>query len=169
MDYRNNSTRYNLAYRVQNSLDFFSGWLDPECLDYWRFGILAENTILGIPRKTMGGWQKGGTSPQKRWQKGGHCFSSTASFFYVHVVVGINPTAQQDVCASKVHHSSHVHRHCIRTAKRPTACSASTIVSKKSNVRTGNISDLRTVGVCFIQEEPQNISCILNRGRIQQQ
>ena len=31
-----------------------------------------------------------------------------------------------------------------------------------------NIPDLRTASVCFIQEEPHNIPCILNRvGRIQ--
>ena len=45
--------------------------------------------------------------------------------FDVHVVVGINPTAQQDVCASTVHCSSHIHHHCIRTeqpnTQRPVA------------------------------------------------
>ena len=54
-----------------------------------------------------------------------------------------------------------------RTAKHPTACGTSTLLSKKSNVRTGNISDLRTASVCFIQEEPHNIPFVLNRGRIQ--
>ena len=88
--------------------------------------------------------------------------------FDVHVVVGINPMAQQDVCASMVHYSSHIHHQCIRTAKRPTACGTSTLLSKMPNVRTGNVPDLRTASVCFIQEEPHNTPCILNGGgRIQ--
>ena len=37
-------------------------------------------------------------------------------------------------------------------------------LSKKPNVRTGNISDLRTASVCFIQEEPHHIPCFLNGG-----
>ena len=31
--------------------------------------------------------------------------------FVIHVVVGINPTAQHDVCASTVHYSSYLHHH----------------------------------------------------------
>ena len=84
------------------------------------------------------------------------------------MVVGINPTAQQDVCAPR-HPILHIFTVTIRTAKRPTACGTSTLLSKKSNVRTGNhISDLHTASMCFIQEEPHNIPCVLNRGgRIQ--
>ena len=52
----------------------------------------------------------------------------------------------------------------IRTAKCPTACGTSTPLSKEPNIRTGNISDLRTASVCFIQEELNNIPCILNGG-----
>ena len=63
-----------------------------------------------------------------------------------------------------MHYSSYIHHYCIRTAKCRTACGTSTPLSKKPNVCTGNISDLRTVSVCFIQEEPHNIPCILNGG-----
>ena len=34
----------------------------------------------------------------------------------------------------------------------------------KRIIRTGNISELRTASVCFIQEEPHNFPCILNGG-----
>ena len=61
----------------------------------------------------------------------------------------------------------HIFTITIRTAKCPTACGTSTILSKKPNVPTGNISDLRTASVCFMQEEPHNIPCILNGGRTQ--
>ena len=55
-----------------------------------------------------------------------------------------------------------------QTAKRPTACGTKALSSpKKPNVRTGNISNLRTASVCFIQEEPHNIPRVLNgAGRI---
>ena len=52
-------------------------------------------------------------------------------------------------------------------AQRPVV-QARTLLSKKPNVRTGNITDLRSASVCFIQEESHNIPCILNGGgRIQ--
>ena len=38
---------------------------------------------------------------------------------------------------------------------------------KAKRICTGNISDLRTPSVCFIQEEPHSIPCISNRGGIQ--
>ena len=82
--------------------------------------------------------------------------------YTLHVVVRINTTAQQDVCASTVHYSSHIHHHYYQNSQTPNG------LSKKSHVRTGNASDLHTAGVCFIQEEPHNIPCIMNRGeRIQ--
>ena len=82
--------------------------------------------------------KKGCTPPPKksRLTKRGTLLLVDRELYDVHVVVGINPTAQQDVCPSTVHYSSYIHHHCIRTAKR--------LLSKKPNVRTGNISDLRT-------------------------
>ena len=75
---------------------------------------------------------KRGTPPKNVDKKGDPAFHRPRGF-RCNVVVGINPTAQQDVC-----------------------------------VRTGNISDPRTASVCFIQEEPHNIPCVLNGGgRIQ--
>ena len=54
---------------------------------------------------------------------------------------------EQDVCASTVHSSSHIHRDCLRTAERPTACvtSVQALSPPKSQtswypVRTRNIS-----------------------------
>ena len=44
---------------------------------------------------------------------------------------------------------------------------ASTLLSKRPNVRTVNISDLGTASVCFIREESHNIPCVLNGGRMQ--
>ena len=122
--------------------------------------------MLAWDRKNKGRMTKRGTPPPKKktLTKRGTLLFVDREVFDVHVVVGINPTAQQDVCASTVHYSSYIHHHCIRTAKCPTACGTSTLLSKKPNVRTGNISDLRTASVCFIQEEPQNIPRILNRG-----
>ena len=112
--------------------------------------------------------KRGTPPPPERLTKRGTLLLIDREVVDVHVVVGINPTAQQHVCASTVHYSSHIHHHCIRTAKRPTACGTSTLLSKKPNVRTANISDLRTASVCFIQEEPHNNPCVLNGGgRIQ--
>ena len=104
---------------------------------------------------------KRGTPPPQNFDKRGPLLFVDREVFNVHVIVGINPTAQQDVCASTVHYSSYnIFTITIRTAKRPTACGTSTLLSKKLNIRTGNISDLRTASVCFIQEEPHNIPCI---------
>ena len=111
---------------------------------------------------------KKGVHPQNFLTKRGTLLFVDREVFDVHVVVGINPTAQQDVCASTVHYVPYIHHHSIRIAKRPPACGTSTLHSKKPDVRTGNIADLRTASVCFIREEPQYIPCILNgRGRIQ--
>ena len=57
---------------------------------------------------------KRGTPPQT-WAKRGTLLFIDREVFDVHVVVGINPTAQQDVCASTVHSSLHVHHRCITT------------------------------------------------------
>ena len=113
-----------------------------------------------------------GVHPPKTLTKRGKLHFVDRQVFDVHVVVGINPTAQQDVCASTVHYSSHMSYSpslllLYQNSQHPTACGTSTLVSKRSNVRTGNISDLRTASVCFIQEEPHNIPFVLNRGRIQ--
>ena len=60
---------------------------------------------------------KKGTPPQKMTKRGTLLFVDR-EVFDVHVVVGINPTAQQDVCASTVPFSLHIQHHCyIRTAK----------------------------------------------------
>ena len=96
------------------------------------------------------------TPPKKTLTKRGTLLFVDREVFVAHVVVGINPTAQQDVCASTVHCSSHIHHYCIRTAKRTTVCDTSTLLSKKSNVRMGTMSDLRTANVCFVQEEPHS-------------
>ena len=103
-------------------------------------------------------------TPRKRLTKRGTPRFVVREIFDVHVVAGINPTAQQDVCASAVHFSSYIHHHRIITAKRPTAYGASTLLSQTTNVRTGNISDLRTASVFFIHEEPHDIPCVLNGG-----
>ena len=73
----------------------------------------------------------GYTPPKKTLTKRGTLLSVDREVFDVHVVVGINPTAQEDVCASTVHFIY------ILTI---TAVSE----QQKSNVCTGNISDLRT-------------------------
>ena len=111
-------------------------------------------------RKKSADDKKGVYPPQKKLDKKGTLLFVNREVFYVHVVVGINEMAQQDVCASTIHCSSYIHHHCIRAAKRPTACGACTLLSEKPNVyvRTGNISDLRTASVCFIQEEPRIIA-----------
>ena len=84
---------------------------------------------------------KRGTPPPQNFDKRGPLLFVDREVFNVHVIVGINPTAQQDVCASTVHYSSYIHHHyCIRTAKCPTACGTSTLLSKKPNVHTGNSS-----------------------------
>ena len=54
------------------------------------------------------------------------------------------------------------------TAERPTAFGTSTLLSKKSNVRTGNMSKLRTASVRLIQEELHSIPCMLNKGELVQ-
>ena len=63
--------------------------------------------------------------------KKGKLFCVDREVFDVHVVVGINPTARQDVCASTVHYSSYIRHYCIRTAKCPTACGTSTLQKAK--------------------------------------
>ena len=112
----------------------------------------------------LGQTAKRGTPPPKTLTKRGTLLLVDREVFDVHVVVGINSTAKQDVCASTVHYYLYIH-HCIRTAKHPTVCGAITLLSKKPNVRMGNISHLRSASVCFVQEEPHNIPCILNGGR----
>ena len=74
---------------------------------------------------------KKGVHPQNVLTKRGTLLFVDREVFNVHVVVGINPTAQQDVCASTVHYSSSIHNQCIRTAIRPTACCTSTLLSKR--------------------------------------
>ena len=70
---------------------------------------------------------KKGYTPPKTLTKKGTLLLVDREVFDVHVVAGINPTAQQDVCASMVHYSSYTHHYCIRTAKCPTACGTSTL------------------------------------------
>ena len=89
---------------------------------------------------------KGGTPPKTMTKRGTRIFVD-GEVFDVHVVVGITPTAQRDVCASTVHCSSYIHHHCLRTAERLTACGASVqaLSSLKRQtswypVLTGNIS-----------------------------
>ena len=85
---------------------------------------------------------KRGTPPKTLTKRGTRIFVD-GEIFDVHVVIGIIPTAQQDVCAPTVHYSSYIH-YFLRTAERPTACDTSTLLSKKPNVmvplRTGNMS-----------------------------
>ena len=47
--------------------------------------------------------------PKKTLTKKGTLLFVDREVFNVHVVVGINPTAQHDVCASTVHYSSYIH------------------------------------------------------------
>ena len=75
-----------------------------------RFGKKRRVTKRGTP-----------PPPKKNDDKKGDTAFRRPQDFDVHVVVGINPTAKQDVCASTVHYSSCIHHHCIRTAKCPTA------------------------------------------------
>ena len=154
---------------------------------YWKLSLFLGSksshtyttyiTCVALPTKkggTMGTWlspqkngrmKKRGTPHPKTLPERGTLLFVDREVFDVNVVVGINPTAQQDACASTVQYSSYVHHHCcIRTAKCPTSSGTSTLLSKKPNVRMGNIPDLRTASVCFIQKEPHNIPCILNGG-----
>ena len=129
-----------------------------------RFLFAWNYCTFSFDKEIKDRWQKG-VHPPKSMTKRGALLFVDREVFDVHVVVGINPMAQQDVCASMVHYSSHIHHQCIRTAKRPTACGTSTLLSKKPNVRTGSISDLRTGSVCFIQEDVSYYSVRIERRR----
>ena len=84
----------------------------------------------------LGGWQKG-VHPQKPSTKRGTLIFAGGEVFDIHVAVGINLTAQHDVCAPTVHYSPYMHHDCLLTAQRPTPCGASTLFSETPNVRTG--------------------------------
>ena len=112
---------------------------------------------------------KKGYTPHKHWQKRGHRFFAGGEvFIYIHVVVGIKRTAQDNVCASTINYHSHSYHHCIRTAQRPTACGTSTLLSKKPKVmvpaRYVRVTyHLRTANVHFFPDEPHIITYMLNR------
>ena len=102
-------------------------------------------TFLGV-WYIFGRMTRRGTPPKTLTKRGTRIFVD-GEVFDVHVVVGITPTAQRDVCASTVHCSSYIHHHCLRTAERLTACGASVqaLSSLKRQtswypVLTGNIS-----------------------------
>ena len=61
-----------------------------------------EITAFTLERMT-----KRGTPPQKTLKKWGTLLFVDREVVDVHVVVGINPTAQQDICDSTVRYSSY--------------------------------------------------------------
>ena len=137
--------------------------------------FLGRMTKMGTPPQNVD--KKGDTAFRRsrgfrctcgRWDQShgpAGCLSFHGTPFFIY-----SPSLCQNSQTPTVHCSSYIHPHRIRTAKRPTPCGTSTFLSKKSNVHTVNISDLRTASVYFIKEEPHNMPCILNRGgRIQQQ
>ena len=114
---------------------------------------------------------KRGTPPTKHRQKGGHGFSSTAGVstymwslallqrpgrmytFPRHTILHIftitiseQPNAQRPVVQAYKHRP-------LRKAKR-------------HGTPYVTVTYLRTASVCFIQEEPQKVRCILDRGKI---
>ena len=108
---------------------------------------LGALTLCSICNSNIRADDKRGYTPPQNIDKRGTPICVDGEVFDVHVVVGITPTAQQDVCASTVHYSSYIHHHCIRTAGRPTACGTSVqaLSSPESQtswypVRAGNIS-----------------------------
>ena len=135
----------------------------------WDFGtrLGRHNTEKHISSITKGGWQKGAHPPQKRWQKGGHCFSSTARFsLYMWSLASIQrPSRMYALPRYTILHIFTITVSEQPNAQRPVAQALSS--QKQSNVRNipvTYVSDLRTASVCFIQEKPHNIPCMLNRG-----
>ena len=101
-------------------------------LSTWKQSEQSSETVFELGKKKRGCQKR--VYPPKTLTKRGTLLFVDREVFYVHVVVGINSMAQQDVCASTVHYSSYIHHHCIRTAKRPTAGGTSTLLSGKPNV-----------------------------------
>ena len=82
--------------------------------------ILIQVLILIITLRKITRADENSGTPRRNVGKRGTLLFVDREAFDVHVVVGINSTAQQDVFASTVHYSSHIRHHCIRTVKRPT-------------------------------------------------
>ena len=100
------------------------------CVSIYVSSLVAKATTVAVCVREVcaflyffGRMTKRGTPPKTLTKRGTLLFVDREVFDVHVVVVGINPTAQQDVCASTVHYSSYIHHHysCMRTAKCPTA------------------------------------------------
>ena len=103
--------------------------------------------MLAWDRKNKGRMTKRGTPPPKKktLTKRGTLLFVDREVFDVHVVVGINPTAQQDVCASTVHFSSCIHHH-YQNSQCPTGCGMSTLLFTNSlqvTIKTNLLAELK--------------------------
>ena len=96
---------------------------------------------------------------------------AASEVFEIHVVVGINLTAQHDLCASTVHHSSHIHHHHL-SPNSPTPDGLwykHSPLRKAKHHRTWHVRvtyHVRTAIVRSILEKPHDDTCILNRERV---
>ena len=82
------------------------------------FDVILSFSLFSRPGDggEKGRMKKRGTPPMTLTKKGTLLFTAF-EIFDIHVVVGISPTAQHDVCSSTVHDSLYMdHHRCLRTA-----------------------------------------------------